>query len=113
LASILPLPLYDCLFLLLLLLPVCCCRRYQCRSCRCCLLTLLLLLLLLLLLRVLLFCVLLLHRHHHHQGVLFEDLDALAGNVSWRHAVMGNGVDCRPPMLVTAAVDEVRNWCKW
>jgi hypothetical protein len=39
--------------------------------------------------------------------MLFEDLDALAGNVSWRHAVMGNGTQCRPPMLVTAAVDEV------
>mmetsp|Transcript_41158 Transcript_41158/g.83024 ORF Transcript_41158/g.83024 Transcript_41158/m.83024 type:complete len:111 (-) Transcript_41158:491-823(-) len=41
------------------------------------------------------------------KGILFEDLDALAGNVSWRHAVMGNGTTFRPPMLVTAAVDEV------
>ena len=42
------------------------------------------------------------------KGKILEDLDALAGNVAWRHAVMGNGVDCRPPILVTAAVDEVR-----
>ena len=42
------------------------------------------------------------------KGIVFEDLDALAGNVAWRHAVVGNGTDVRPPMLVTAAVDEVR-----
>jgi len=41
------------------------------------------------------------------KGRLFEDMDALAGNVSFRHAVLGNG-PVRPPMLVTAAVDEVR-----
>ena len=42
------------------------------------------------------------------KGIIFEDLDALAGNVAWRHAIMGNGTDVRPPILVTAAVDEVR-----
>ena len=27
----------------------------------------------------------------------FEDFDALAGNVPWRHAAIVNGVNCRPP----------------
>ena len=37
-----------------------------------------------------------------------QDLDALAGNVAFRHAVLGHAArGVRPPLLVTASVDEL------
>ena len=38
-------------------------------------------------------------------GIIFEDLDALAGNVAFRHCVDANG---DAPMLVTASVDKIK-----
>ena len=40
-------------------------------------------------------------------GLLFEDLDALAGNVAFLHAD-DDDVGTRAPLLVTASVDEIR-----
>ena len=39
-------------------------------------------------------------------GIVFEDLDALAGNVAFRHCSTANAADA--PMLVTAAVDKIK-----
>ena len=40
-------------------------------------------------------------------GDLFEDMDALAGNVSFKHADDGNPAT-RPLLLVTASVDQIQ-----
>ena len=38
------------------------------------------------------------------KGKLFEDMDALAGNVAYKHCERGGHV----PLLVTASIDRIR-----
>lgn len=40
-------------------------------------------------------------------GVLFEDMDAIAGSVAWRH-VDDAVPETDPPLLVTASVEEIK-----
>lgn len=40
-------------------------------------------------------------------GVLFEDMDAIAGSVAWRHVDDADPAT-DPPILVTASVEEIR-----
>jgi len=39
-------------------------------------------------------------------GKILEDLDACAGNIAYKHCVMGGGWS--PPLIVTAGIDRVR-----